>query len=492
MNTILALTEENLLLNKIKGIINSDNREVITSTEDEIILTVYRYKVKCIIIDLDYYSNITLNTINDFSEIEYLPSIGVCSDINILDSKTKDSLKYIVEKKDINNSFINIINTFIDFKTSYDKVKECYEAVDVIDSEIDRLFKNQVYSAKELITTIFNSQSFIENKPSIFLFFSIKGEEVKADIYRINDKGIQWEQEALILDKGFLKDHMTINTEFYLNCDRNTYSDVDTYKTLLEGLFFGKGINIKNLAGYTTTDIAVFAINYNSPLTNYDAKVIKALCINLNLITNVHNKINDVNNAFKYTTEALARAGEAADDDTGVHIKRVNEYSKLIAELLGLDDEFIDILEYSAQMHDVGKIHVPATILKKPSALTSEEFQIIKDHTVLGKKIIGDADHLRMSADIALNHHEKYDGTGYPSGIAGENIPLCARIVALADVYDALRSPRTYKPSFSHEKTIDIIINGDGRVMPQHFDPSVLEVFKKYNKKFDEIYERNK
>lgn len=492
MNVILVLTQDKSLFNIMKTTLNNNNYEVITSTEDEIILSMYRRGVKNLIIDLDYCDITTLTTLNDFLEIEYIPTIGICEDDHLIENKIMKNFKYIINKNVITTDLIKLLDNFTDFKIRYDKIRECYEAVDVIDSEIDKLFKNKRYSIKSLLANIFQNNEFIQNKPSLFLIFSVEDDSIKADIYRINNESIDYEKDALILNKGFLREHITINTEFFLNCDSETYSDVDTYKILLEGLFFGKDIDIKNFTGYTTTDIAVFAVNYNDIVTNYDAKVIKALCINLNLIKNVYRRIEDVNDAFKYTIEALARAGEASDDDTGGHIKRVNEYSKLIAELLGVDDEFTEVLYYSAQMHDVGKIHVPPEILKKPGKLTEEEFQIIKDHCNLGYKIIGNADHLKMAAEIALNHHEKYDGSGYPKGISSEEIPLPARIVALADIYDALRSPRAYKPGFSHERTTDIILNGDGRVMPYHFDPKILEVFKENHKKFDEIYEKIK
>jgi HD-GYP domain-containing protein (c-di-GMP phosphodiesterase class II) len=143
-------------------------------------------------------------------------------------------------------------------------------------------------------------------------------------------------------------------------------------------------------------------------------------------------------------------------------------------------------------MHDVGKIYVDKAILTKKEKLTDEEFEHIKSHTIHGEKIIGESEYLRMSSEIARNHHERYDGTGYPDGKKGEDIPISARIVSLADIYDALRSERSYKPGFSHEKSYKIIAKGDGRVEPQHFDPIVLEAFKKIHGDFKKIYEELK
>jgi HD-GYP domain-containing protein (c-di-GMP phosphodiesterase class II) len=141
-------------------------------------------------------------------------------------------------------------------------------------------------------------------------------------------------------------------------------------------------------------------------------------------------------------------------------------------------------------MHDVGKIHIDPAILKKPGKLTDAEFKIITTHPIIGSKILGDSPYLAMAAEIALNHHEKFNGKGYPHGLKGEEIPLSARIVAIADVYDALRQERVYKPAFSHEKSIQIITEGDGRTSPEDFDPDVLQAFIKSGNKLREIFEK--
>ncbi|PCJ61311.1 MAG: hypothetical protein COA79_06940 [Planctomycetota bacterium] len=202
-------------------------------------------------------------------------------------------------------------------------------------------------------------------------------------------------------------------------------------------------------------------------------------------------KSEEIEEAFDYTISALARASQASDGETGAHIARVNEYSFLIARLLKMDDEYCKDIKRFAQMHDIGKVNVHPDILQKKGRLSEEEFHAIQAHPGYGAMIIGSHFSLNMAKEIALSHHEKWDGSGYPNGLKKDDIPLSGRIVALADVYDALRSERAYKPSFSHETTIDIIINGDDRIHPEKsFDPKLLNLFKENHNTFEDIYEK--
>lgn len=187
---------------------------------------------------------------------------------------------------------------------------------------------------------------------------------------------------------------------------------------------------------------------------------------------------------------SLLEASKLKDNDTGKHIERVNSYSKLISEELfqrkhsfPVDREFIDNIGFLAAMHDVGKIGTPDDILNKSGPLDDKEWSIMKEHTINGAYILSTYPN-PMAKDIALFHHERWDGNGYPYAVSGEMIPLSARIVMLADVYDALRMARTYKPSFTHDKALGII----KKERESHFDPVLTDLLMELEKEFAGIY----
>lgn len=234
---------------------------------------------------------------------------------------------------------------------------------------------------------------------------------------------------------------------------------------------------------------ALFAFNYPGEATDYDAKVLHSLGVVIGSLITLSNSVHETEKAFIYTIEALARACEAAEEGTGGHILRVNRYAGALAANMGLPIDFVDVISYSAQMHDVGKLHVPNEILLKRGQLTDDELRIVRLHPVYGEKILGDSPRLRIAREIARSHHENWDGTGYPDGLRGEDIPLAGRIVKLADVYDALRSRRSYKESLSHEETLEVFRSGDNRIDPgNHFDPIVLATFINIEHIFANIY----
>lgn len=213
----------------------------------------------------------------------------------------------------------------------------------------------------------------------------------------------------------------------------------------------------------------------------------------------VQAQVKEIFESQMATIFAIARLAESRDDDTGKHLDRVQlithflsmklaetpEYSRIITK------SFAENIFHASPLHDIGKVAIPDSILLKPGKLTPEESEIMKTHAALGAKTLEKVWHhyqknhfLEMGIDIALNHHEKWNGSGYPGGKSHRDIPLSARIMAVTDVYDALRSKRNYKEPFTHEKSLEIIFQGSGT----HFDPDLVAVFHQNHKEIDDLY----
>ncbi|HUT02922.1 MAG TPA: HD domain-containing phosphohydrolase [bacterium] len=230
----------------------------------------------------------------------------------------------------------------------------------------------------------------------------------------------------------------------------------------------------------------------------YSNDILKPIC----LLDQLHHKtIAILAKEYAATKDAtifaMAKLAESRDPETGAHLERTREYSRVIGECLGHDADFVENIYAVSVLHDIGKVGIPDSVLLKPGGLTNDEFEIMRTHAKKGgdtlNAVVGDLEITRgelvMARDIAYFHHEKYDGTGY-NGLAGEDIPVAARIFAAADIYDALRSKRPYKGPLTHEQSARIILEGDGRTMPAHFDPSVLEAFAQSLQVFLEVSQK--
>jgi len=208
----------------------------------------------------------------------------------------------------------------------------------------------------------------------------------------------------------------------------------------------------------------------------FDGKELKSRLVAgeriINLQTDLRNREIDTRlEVFRLMTEMA----ELKDRTTGEHVLRVGELSSKIAKEMALSPQYCKDIEIFARFHDIGKIGIPDSLLLAERKLTDEEFEMMKTHTIMGYNILKESPFMKMASDIVYAHHERFDGKGYPRGLAGENIPLSARIVSVADVYDALRSVRPYKKAMPHKDACDIIVDGAG----SFFDPAVVIAFER-------------
>ncbi len=218
-------------------------------------------------------------------------------------------------------------------------------------------------------------------------------------------------------------------------------------------------------------------------------------------LMNVRKRDSEIFEAHMATIYSLVKLAESRDYNTGEHVVRVAELCRLLAGKLRnrekyknyINDSFIEYIFKAAPLHDIGKVGIPDSILLKPGKLTPEEFEIMKTHTVIGEETLLEVKRrysgykfLEMAVNIARHHHERWDGTGYPDGLTGEDIPLSARIMAVADTYDALRSKRVYKDALSHRESLEVIKQESGT----HFDPEIVEVLLECEEEINEMYNR--
>jgi putative two-component system response regulator len=215
----------------------------------------------------------------------------------------------------------------------------------------------------------------------------------------------------------------------------------------------------------------------------------------------IESSLREIAVAQQATNFALAKLAEYRDEDTGLHLKRVSEYCRILTSRLQaespysaqISDDFINSIQHASLLHDIGKVAIPDSILFKPTKLTVEEFEVMKTHTIIGAENIQviynhySANPLiGMGIEIALYHHERWDGMGYPDGLAGRNIPLSARIMAVADFYDALRSDRCYRKGFDHLQVRSMVLDGSGN----HFDPVIVTAFIETESEFVQVTEK--
>lgn len=336
------------------------------------------------------------------------------------------------------------------------------------------------------------------NRPDYFcIFYEHKERPVLVgEIFRLTPEGVVTVASDVEIDKKSCSSlHMTEEDIFAINASkdaRSFQSFQQRFHPVIRELIADP---LRNCVGYHThgeTLGMILGFNYPEEVTRYDGEVMKTLAVTVSSLATLAQQITEIKEGFIYLIEALTRASESNDENTGNHIVRINTYAKHLSMLMGLSETFCNEIGLVAEMHDVGKIHTPSDILRKPGPLTPGELAVMKQHTLQGEIILGNAPSLSMARNIAGAHHENFDGTGYPRGLMGDEIPLEAQIVKLVDVYDALRSPRPYKAALSHEQTLRIIFSSNERIKPSHFNPALLNLLHKEADAFADIYENLK
>ena len=359
-----------------------------------------------------------------------------------------------------------------------------------IDLSLEKEWKLSQYFAKSGKTMDLDDHYFSQPK-KLTIFSTLMVLFITGIIFLIVNKDIDWirqigdevslprAQFLILMELGFVAGIILIHL----------FNIIKSYSRNLD-LFLSK--ETQALLKATNGDFEV-----SVPVASNDEFGIMAKYTNT-MIRGLKRRTDELQQTQDVTIRALASLAETRDNETGNHILRTQRYMRELAEYLRhqegfaelLNDESIELLYKSAPLHDIGKVGIPDNILLKPGKLTDEEFKIMKTHAELGsralrvaEKELGKNSFLKFAREIALSHHEKWDGSGYPNQLAGEKIPLSGRLMAVADVYDALISKRVYKKGFTHEKACQIIFEGDAK----HFDPNIIAAFRQIEPKFKEI-----
>lgn len=502
-NLILLVSNDHKNFKDLKDELATISFEKKEISPSNFMVEIFKRKPDFLLIDLDSLSYQEVTSIETVLEDDYIQTLYVYSHY---DSKWHSYVKNgsIMSFSRCQQVLEDLLTHIIITNKHLDRLASNYETMKLMEEEFDRVLNAYMKALKdnepkiidEFLSLVYSNNIMTKQMPKWFVAIHQGSEGVQAHIFGDSQENIEFFYQEKMSISNYLE--KASEAGMYVNFNLKTLSDVSSIEEVMplplikffEENFLGfDKSTLKNMTTFAVDDVLFLGLDYSQPLSSYDLSIFKGVCDKINKLYLVKSNMVDLQESFIYTMDALARAAESKDDITGHHIKRVNDYSALIAREIGMDDGFINDIQISAQMHDVGKISISESILNKPGKLTEDEFAEMKKHTVYGAGIVGDSTNLQMAKIIAQSHHEKFDGSGYPEGLKGQEIPIAARIVSLADIYDALRSQRSYKEGFSHEKAYEIITKGDGRVMPDHFDPQVLEAFKRVHEVMKYIYD---
>jgi len=277
-----------------------------------------------------------------------------------------------------------------------------------------------------------------------------------------------------------------------LNYDSWAYADLrwgNGDDSIIPNDLSGAFQKIKNFAAARTIGGCIAAFDFHDGAGRSDAEALQSAAARIRLNTEISAAVSEAESSWTMLLSLLAGICEPEYANPGAHAHRISMFSAFLASEMGMSSSFVKTIAYSAQLHDLGKIKIPIWLLKKSEPLTVDEFEVIKEHAALGAEMIKGIPRLELAVEIAMSHHERWDGTGYPLGLARNAIPIAARIVSLADIYDALRTERPFREAYNHYDAVEIITAGDWKTSPEQFDPDVLEAFKRVESRFEDVFE---
>lgn len=386
-----------------------------------------------------------------------------------------ETIKAIQNLKGAKDQYINFIKLF----------NEITNQVKINSQQLHAgTFNFRVYF-EELLLKILKTDNQIEKPEIVLIRIAIEEKNPKWYLYQYKDNKL----ERTILNLPLVPKASDIEARLF-HCNGEEVKQ--QFKIFTQRLYEATPeIDIQNMTAYLSNKISIFCINYGRETGRLDALSLKLFAVNVLLLQDIMQQFKEVDDLATETVKSLSIASEVNDEDAGQHMHRFGLYCKLMAEHCNMSDVDIKTIQLQSQLHDVGKIYIPQAILRKIGKLTEEEWEVVKMHTIHGARIIGNHPRMKMARNIALTHHERWNGTGYPHGLKGEEIPIEGRIAALADTYDTLRMKRSYKDACDHAAACRAILEGDERSTHDAFDPDLLLIFRQFHWQFNDIFEAN-